>query len=104
VRRHTTYRIKVENPTAVCRGVATIELDGAQISKDEISLTDDGRTHTVRIVLGEKTSPPEEAETDEKSDEQKGGRDALNRISTHCPAGATMHGQVSLRVAINSNA
>ncbi len=66
-RGKTTYRIKVENPTAISRGVATVELDGALQSADEIPLTDDGHTHFVHIVLGEKAAKPEgaklEAET-----------------------------------------
>ena len=68
-RGRTTYRIKVENPTAVCRGVAIMELDG--VSEDEISLTDDGRTHMIRVVLGEKSSPPEEAETNDHAARQE---------------------------------
>jgi len=65
-RGRTTYRIKVENPLAVSRGVATVELDGALQPEDEVPLTDDGQTHAVRVVLGEKAkreSDQEEAET-----------------------------------------
>jgi cyclic beta-1,2-glucan synthetase len=67
VYRHgvTTYRIKVENPTAVCRGVATVELDGALLSENEIALTDDGRMHAARVVLGEKPIQPERIGTDD---------------------------------------
>ena len=53
-RGRTTYRIKVENPLAVHRGVIALELDGALQSAAEIILADDGQTHNVRIVLGEK--------------------------------------------------
>ena len=53
-REKTTYRIKVENPLAISHGVATVELDGQLLSDDEISLTDDGQTHNVLVVLGEK--------------------------------------------------
>jgi cyclic beta-1,2-glucan synthetase len=53
-RGRATYRIKVENPLAVHRGVITLELDGTLQTAAELSLTDDGQSHTVRIVLGEK--------------------------------------------------
>jgi cellobiose phosphorylase len=53
-RGRTTYRIKVENPLAVSRGVATVELDAALQPGDEFPLSDDGQTHIVRVVLGEK--------------------------------------------------
>jgi cyclic beta-1,2-glucan synthetase len=53
-RGRTTYRINVENPLAVSRGVATVELDGALWPEDEFPLSDDGQTHIVRVVLGEK--------------------------------------------------
>ena len=50
---NTTYVIKVENPDHVCRGVARIELDGiALAAADELTLTDDGQTHVLQVVLG----------------------------------------------------
>ncbi len=61
-RGRATYSIKVENPLAVSRGVATVELDGALQRADKIPLTDDGQTHVVRIVLGEKPAQAERAE------------------------------------------
>ncbi len=69
-RGRATYRIKVENPLAVHRGVIALELDGALQSVTEISLTDDGLTHNVRVVLGEK--PAEVAQTKEAVNELKG--------------------------------
>jgi cyclic beta-1,2-glucan synthetase len=66
-RAKTIYRIKVENPLAIHRGVATLELDGAVQETDEIPLTEDVQTHTVRIVLGEKPAKNEpEAETEQQ--------------------------------------
>jgi cyclic beta-1,2-glucan synthetase len=53
-RGRTIFRIKVENPLAVSRGVATVELDGTLQADDEVWLADDGQTHIVRVVLGEK--------------------------------------------------
>jgi cyclic beta-1,2-glucan synthetase len=55
VYRHgrTLYRIEVENPNAVCRGVSSLSLDGAPLSAGElVPLSDDGREHRVRVVLG----------------------------------------------------
>jgi cyclic beta-1,2-glucan synthetase len=52
-RENTTYRIKVENPQALCRGVAGIFLDGVEQTHDEIRLANDGKSHELRIVLGE---------------------------------------------------
>jgi cyclic beta-1,2-glucan synthetase len=49
------YRIKVENPHNVCRGVATVELDGLSLPDGEVQLPDDGLMHEMRVVLGEKT-------------------------------------------------
>lgn len=48
------YAIEVEKPRGVCRGVASIELDGlAAASVDApIPLIDDGKLHRVRVVLG----------------------------------------------------
>jgi cellobiose phosphorylase len=60
-RGRATYHIKVENPHGVSGGVATVELDGAIQSDDEIPLTDDGQTHEVRVVLGEKPANDEAA-------------------------------------------
>jgi cyclic beta-1,2-glucan synthetase len=49
------YRILVENPDRVSRGVAFLEVDGKTLPSGEthIVLSDDGRTHEVRVVLGE---------------------------------------------------
>jgi cyclic beta-1,2-glucan glucanotransferase len=68
-RGRTIYRIKVENPLAIHRGIASVELDGALQTSDDIPLIDDGQAHAVRVVLGEKSvSEPEESrsETDQK--------------------------------------
>ena len=62
-RNRTVFRIRVENPLGVSRGVATVELDGKMQSDDSFELADDGQTHIVRVVLGEK------AKDDSKADE-----------------------------------
>jgi cyclic beta-1,2-glucan synthetase len=70
-RGRTTFRIKVENPLGVSRGVASVELDGVLQADDEVELTDDGQTHAVRVVLGEKAkSEPSDAEIGTPSQQQ----------------------------------
>ncbi len=49
----TLYRISVENPNGVCRGVARKSLDGKPLSAEAlIPLSDDGAEHRVDVVLG----------------------------------------------------
>jgi cyclic beta-1,2-glucan synthetase len=49
----TIYRITVENPKGACRGVSRISLDGTQLPGEPlVQLSDDGREHQVRVVLG----------------------------------------------------
>jgi cyclic beta-1,2-glucan synthetase len=49
---HAEFRIVVENPEGVNRGVRTIEVDGSPI-KGDIPLADATGVHDVRVVLGE---------------------------------------------------
>jgi cyclic beta-1,2-glucan synthetase len=53
----TTYRIKVENPQGLCRGVASVELDGVAQKDGALLLSSDGQHHEARIVLGEQRLP-----------------------------------------------
>ena len=49
----TRYRITVENPTGVCRGVSRIVLDGGVLPSDAlVPLCDDGAEHAVEVLLG----------------------------------------------------
>ena len=49
----TLYRITVENPKGVCRGVSRVSLDGTPLLGEAlVPLSDDGREHQVRVVLG----------------------------------------------------
>jgi cyclic beta-1,2-glucan synthetase len=49
----TLYRIAVENPEHVCRGVARVSLDGTLLAGDAlVPLSDDGGEHRVEVVLG----------------------------------------------------
>jgi cyclic beta-1,2-glucan synthetase len=45
------YRIQVENPDGVCRGVVRVEVDGTLVTGD-IPILRDGATHHVRVILG----------------------------------------------------
>jgi len=47
------YRIRVENPSGVARGVVSTELDGTLLAGlGNIPLADDGGVHNIRVVLG----------------------------------------------------
>jgi cyclic beta-1,2-glucan synthetase len=52
-RGRAVYRIKIENPLGVSRGVVSVEVDGTAQTTSSISLTDDEKTHNVRITMGE---------------------------------------------------
>jgi cyclic beta-1,2-glucan synthetase len=47
----TSYRIRVENPGGVNRGVKQVTLDGEVLPGEEIPLLDDGRQHEVRVLM-----------------------------------------------------
>jgi cyclic beta-1,2-glucan synthetase len=49
---HAQYRIVVENPDGVNRGVRSLEIDGAPAPRAEIPLATDGGVHHVRVVMG----------------------------------------------------
>jgi cyclic beta-1,2-glucan synthetase len=68
----TTYEIKVENPLALCRGVASVEVDGEARGDGEIKLVDDKGTHKVRVVLGEALVKHEVVESEENTLAQTG--------------------------------
>ncbi len=53
----TTYNIAVSNPERRCRGIAEAELDGAPVDPLSIPLADDGGTHKLRLVLGDRKQP-----------------------------------------------
>ena len=55
-RGSATYNLVVENPHGLNRGIAKIELDGEQLATPEIALVDDGKQHSVRIMLETKPS------------------------------------------------
>lgn len=52
-RGETRYHVRVENPEGVCRGVARLELDGERQPRNEVMLSEDGRSHEIRVLLGE---------------------------------------------------
>ena len=53
----TRYEIAVSNPERRCRGIAIADLDGAPVDPRSIPLADDGGTHKVRLVLGDRKPP-----------------------------------------------
>ena len=50
--RSATYRILVDNSAGTGRGVRSVELDGQRLPNDTVRLSDDGKTHNVRVQLG----------------------------------------------------
>ena len=51
--RSATYQIRVNNPSGVSRGVASVSLDGRILAvRANIPIADDGATHQVLVVLG----------------------------------------------------
>ncbi len=52
--RSARYEIRVENPKGICRGVASLEVDGVSLPGHDgsVTLADDGAVHRVRVVLG----------------------------------------------------
>ena len=49
---NTHYKINVENPEKVSRGVREIMLNGISLKDNRIPLTDDGYQHEVRVLMG----------------------------------------------------
>lgn len=50
--RNAWYAIEVENPQHVCRGVASLAVEGAHSEGNLVPIFDDGRTHRVIMVMG----------------------------------------------------
>jgi cyclic beta-1,2-glucan synthetase len=50
----TRYEITVSNPDRRCRGVAEALLDGIGVDPHAIPIVEDGATHAVTIVLGDR--------------------------------------------------
>jgi cyclic beta-1,2-glucan glucanotransferase len=75
----TRYHIKVENPHGVCRGIASLEVDGVWQPTDDLQLADDGLRHTVRVVLGERRQAPDAEQPDAMATTNEGERRRLSR-------------------------
>jgi cellobiose phosphorylase len=56
----TSYGVSVENPEKVNRGVRQVVFNGIPLPDNSIPLTDDGRQHEVRVVMGSQRPPQEE--------------------------------------------
>ena len=50
----TQYAIIVQNPDGICKGVREVHIDGQHIQGNVIPLANDGLTHDVEVILGEK--------------------------------------------------
>jgi len=50
--RGATYKVHVNNPQHVCKGVASLKVDGETISGQVAPLFSDGKTHDVEVTLG----------------------------------------------------
>jgi cellobiose phosphorylase len=48
----STYRVQVDNSAGAGRGVRSVELDGRPVPNHTVTLSDDGKTHNVRVQLG----------------------------------------------------
>jgi cyclic beta-1,2-glucan synthetase len=48
-----TFKIMVENPIGVCKGIAELTLDDVPVEGPAIVLPQDGGTHQIRAVMGE---------------------------------------------------
>jgi cyclic beta-1,2-glucan synthetase len=62
----TRYEISVSNPQRRCRGIAEAVLDGAPADPRAIPVVNDGATHTLRIVLGDRRLEASESSSSEK--------------------------------------
>ena len=50
--RSAKYRILVDNSAGTGRGIRSVELDGRRLTNGTVPLTDDSKTHEVRVQLG----------------------------------------------------
>lgn len=54
--RGSTYEITVKNPNHVSKGVAKITVDGNEISGNILPVFNDGKTHKVEVIMGDRKS------------------------------------------------
>ena len=50
--RGATYDINVTNPNNICKGIASITVDGKEIDGNILPVFGDGKTHKVEVVMG----------------------------------------------------
>ena len=50
--RGDTYNITVKNPNHVCTGVSELIVDGIKVEGNIIPYYNDGKSHSVEVVLG----------------------------------------------------
>ncbi len=73
--RTASYDIAIENPDGVSRGVARMELNGQTVTDPRglLPLVDDGKTHKVRVVMGQAVRFLELESSHESQREPAGG-------------------------------
>ncbi|MEP7308093.1 MAG: glucoamylase family protein [Acidobacteriota bacterium] len=54
----THYQIRVSNPQRCCGGVRQATLDGVEVPPDSVPLHEDGRTHSLLVIMGERRPGP----------------------------------------------
>lgn len=50
--RNAIYDVTIRNPEHVCRGIKSVKVDGTPINDNVLPVFDDGKHHTVEVVLG----------------------------------------------------
>jgi cellobiose phosphorylase len=50
--REAVYRIEVQNPERVSRGVRSITVDGKPLEGQLLPVFSDGQTHSVKVLMG----------------------------------------------------
>jgi cellobiose phosphorylase len=50
--RNSTYKIQVLNPKGVCKGIASIKMDGVQMDGNLLPVLNDNKEHDVIVTLG----------------------------------------------------
>jgi cyclic beta-1,2-glucan synthetase len=48
----TSYQITVSNPNSICKGVASIVVDGKVVDDKGIQLVNDKKTHKIKVLMG----------------------------------------------------
>jgi cyclic beta-1,2-glucan synthetase len=61
---NTLYKISVENPEGIHRGIRQVLLDGNSVPNSLIPLVEDGQAHELNVLMGQAVSPNVESSID----------------------------------------